>query len=587
MLETLGIESLEELMQQVIPDNIRLSEDLSLESADGESGTLSKLRAIADHNQVFRSYIGLGYYNSITPGVIQRNILEDPGWYTQYTPYQAEIAQGRLEALMNFQTMASELTGLPFSNASLLDEATAAAEAMSMCWAITRRKKNGFFVASDCHPQTIAVVETRAKPLGIEVHVGSPRDIDFDAMDLFGVLVQYPTTDGRIEDYTDLANRAHESDALIVAATDLLALTLLKPPAEFGADISIGSSQRFGVPLGFGGPHAAFLTTLTEYERFIPGRVVGLSKDDEGGHAFRLARQTREQHIRREKATSNICTAQVLLAVMASMYAVYHGPVGLRNIALQVRAMTDLLAKGLRRLGFDIGEGVYFDTLKVRLEPGKETEIITAARSRCINLRQYEDGAVGVSLDQTVTRADLEDLFLIFSRSHEIPFSIDDLIPEVEPELPQLFARTSTYLQQRVFHRFHAEHEMLRYIQKLRERDLSLAFSMIPLGSCTMKLNASSEMFPISWPEFAHLHPFAPIEQTRGYSTLFEQLESWLGEITGLRAVSLQPNAGSQGELTGLLVIRAYHEARGEGHRNICLVPQLGDGRLQSCPGQE
>ncbi len=578
MLETLQLESLEDLIEAVVPPDIRLSSPLSLPPADGETGTLKTLRAIAKHNQGCRTYIGLGYYNSITPGVIQRNIFEDPGWYTQYTPYQAEIAQGRLEALMNFQTMTAELTGLTFANASLLDEGTAAAEAMTMSWAISRRKRRGFFVAEDCHPQTIAVVETRAQPLGIEILIGNPEEIEFESMDLFGVLVQYPTTDGRVEDYSQLADRAHKSNALLVVATDLLALTLLKPPGEFGADIAVGSSQRFGVPMGFGGPHAAFLATRQEFERFVPGRVVGLSKDDQGGHAFRLARQTREQHIRREKATSNICTAQVLLAVMASMYAVYHGPEGLRKIALHVRGMTDLLARGLRRLGFDVGDGIYFDTLKIRLEPGTETAIITAARSRCINLRHYDDGSVGVSLDQTVTRADLEDLLVVFSQSHEIPFSLDDLIAEVEAEPPARVARTSSYMQQRVFHRFHAETEMLRYIQKLRERDLSLAFSMIPLGSCTMKLNASSEMFPISWPEFAQLHPFAPLEQTQGYSTLFEQLETWLGEITGLRAVSLQPNAGSQGELSGLLVIRAYHEDRGEGHRDVCLVPMSAHG---------
>jgi len=578
MLASLGFTTLDELVEAVIPEAIRADRPLAIGASQGETESLRELKAIANRNQVCRSYIGMGYYNTITPPVILRNILENPGWYTQYTPYQAEIAQGRLEALMNFQTAVVDLTGLPMANASLLDEGTGAAEAMSMCLAISRHQRQGFFIAQDCHPQTVAVVKTRCRPLGVEVFTGDPAEIEFDRMNLCGVLVQYPTTDGRIEDYTDLAARAHDAGALLVVATDLLALTLLKPPGEFGADIAVGSSQRFGVPLGFGGPHAGFISTHQKYERFVPGRVVGLSKDARGGPAFRLARQTREQHIRREKATSNICTAQVLLAVMASMYAVYHGPKVLRQIAAKVHGMTRLLAAGLHRLGFDVGNKPFFDTLKIKLEPSEDLALLTAARSRCVNLRHYEDSALGISLDETVTRKDLEDLFEIFSRGHQLPFSIEDLLGESAGTVPEPFARTSDFLTQEIFNRYHAEHEMLRYIYKLQERDLSLAFSMIPLGSCTMKLNATAEMLPISWPEFAHLHPFAPPEQSEGYEQLFRDLQQWLADITGLPAVSLQPNAGSQGELTGLLVIRAFHEDRDEGHRNICLVPMSAHG---------
>ncbi len=578
MLAGLGFESLDDLVAAVIPQAILSDGPLDLDAPKAESEALAELRQLSRRNQVCRSLIGMGYYNTITPPVISRNVLQNPGWYTQYTPYQAEIAQGRLEALMNFQTMVADLTGLPMANASLLDEGTAAAEAMSMCLAITRRKRRQFVVAEDCHPQTIAVVQTRCQPLGIEVIVTDPFAVDLEGSDIFAVLVQYPTTDGRVEDYSDLANRIHAAGALMIVATDLLALTLLRPPGEFGADIAVGSSQRFGVPLGFGGPHAAFLSTHQEHERHVPGRVVGLSKDAQGEPAFRLARQTREQHIRREKATSNICTAQVLLAVMASMYAVYHGPERLRRIGLRVHGLTRILAAGLERLGFDVGDGIYFDTLKIRLQPGEDVDLLTAARSRCLNLRHYPDGCLGVSLDETVDRQDLETLFEIFSRGHALPFSLDDLISETEADLPEPHRRTSEYLNQEVFQRFHVEHEMLRYISKLQERDLSLAFSMIPLGSCTMKLNATAEMIPITWPEFAHIHPFAPPEQTEGYALLFAQLERWLAEITGFHATSLQPNAGSQGELTGLLVIRAYHEDRGEAHRDVCLVPTSAHG---------
>jgi glycine dehydrogenase len=578
MLGTLGFQSLDELVAAVIPEPIRSRQPLALGGLKGEHETIQELRAISKRNQVCRSFIGMGYYNTITPPVIRRNILENPGWYTQYTPYQAEIAQGRLEALMNFQTMVADLTALPLANASLLDEATAAAEAMGMCLAITRHKGKTFFVADDCHPQTIEVVKTRCQPLGVDVRIGDPRELTLDGTDIFGVLVQYPTTDGRVEDYSRLAEHVHDAGALMVVATDLLALTQLRPPGEFGADIAVGSSQRFGVPMGFGGPHAGFITTHQKHERFVPGRVVGLSKDAAGAPAFRLARQTREQHIRREKATSNICTAQVLLAVMASMYAVYHGPGRLRRIGRRVHAQTRVLAAGLRRLGFDLGDGLFFDTLKIRLQPGEDLDLLTAARSRCLNLRHYEDGCLGLSLDETVTRQDLEALLEVFSRGHELDFSLDDLVDEATVDYPAPMARTSDYLTQEVFQRYHVEHEMLRYISKLQDRDLSLAFSMIPLGSCTMKLNATAEMIPISWPEFAGLHPFAPPEQTEGYAEMFRQLEAWLAEITGFDATSLQPNAGSQGELTGLLVIRAYHHDRGDTHRDVCLVPTSAHG---------
>ena len=578
MLQSLGFESLDDLIAAVIPEPIRLQEPLDLPPARSEHEALSDLREIGHRNQVCRSFIGMGYYNCFTPPVIQRNILENPGWYTQYTPYQAEIAQGRLEALMNFQSMVADLTGLPLANASLLDEGTAGAEAMSMTLAATKGKKKGFFVAEDCHPQTIAVIETRCKPLGVEVHVGPPESIDAEGMDLFAALIQYPTTDGRIEDYSATAERLHAAGAYLIVATDLLALTLLRPPGEFGADIAVGSSQRLGVPMGFGGPHAGFLSTHEKLERQLPGRIVGLSKDANGNPAFRLARQTREQHIRREKATSNICTAQVLLAVMASMFAVYHGPRGLRRIGERVHRLTGVLAAGLKRLGFDIGDGLYFDTLKVKLEPGEEGPIVTAARSRCLNLRYYPDGCIGISLDETVTRHDLEQLLKVFSKGHKLPFTIEDLLAEAEGGYPEAFARQTEFLSQAVFKRYHSEHGMLRYMQQLQERDLSLAHSMISLGSCTMKLNATAEMMPITWPEFTNLHPFAPPEQVEGYYQLFAQLEGWLAEITGFSATSLQPNAGSQGEFTGLMVIRAYHQDRGDVARDVCLIPTSAHG---------
>ncbi|MFQ5791456.1 MAG: aminomethyl-transferring glycine dehydrogenase, partial [Acidobacteriota bacterium] len=552
--------------------------DLDLPDASPEHLLLRRLEEIGATNRVFRSYIGMGYHDTFTPSVIQRNILENPGWYTQYTPYQAEIAQGRLEALLNFQTMVADLTGLPLANASLLDEATAAAEAMSMCFAIARQKRKGFFVSQDCHPQTKGVVETRARPLGIELHTGPNEAIDFESQDLFGVLLQYPTTDGRILDYASLAERIHAAGALLVVAADLLALTLLRAPGEFGADIAVGSSQRFGLPLGAGGPHAAFLATRNEYARRLPGRLVGVSQDAEGKAAYRLAIQTREQHIRRDKATSNICTAQVLLAIMAGMYAVYHGPDGLRRIARRVNGLTRVLGEGLRRVGHDLGEGHFFDTLRVGLRNRTAEQVHRAARERRINLRSYPDDSIGVALDETVTEEDLIALLEVFSPSASVPFTVEEIASGVDSSYPVPLARTSSFLDHEVFHRYHSEHGLLRYIHRLETRDLSMTTSMISLGSCTMKLNGTTEMVPITWPEFARIHPYAPADQMEGYRQLFRQLEEWLGEITGLAGVSLQPNAGAQGEYTGLLMIRAYQESRGEGHRNVCLIPVSAHG---------
>jgi glycine dehydrogenase len=570
MLLTLGVSSLDDLMDQTIPAEIRSRRPLQVPGPFGEHSLLGTLRSVASQNRVFRSFIGMGYYDCITPAVIQRNILENPGWYTQYTPYQAEIAQGRLEALLNFQTLVAELTGLPLANASLLDEATAAAEAMSMCRALSKKEHASFFVSEHCHPQTIAVLKTRAKPLGFEVIVGTKPD----AKSSFGILLQYPDTHGRVLDLEEAITAAHESGALAVVATDLLALTLLRPPGEFGADVAIGSSQRFGVPLGFGGPHAAFLSTRDEYRRHIPGRLVGISKDAEGRRAYRMALQTREQHIRREKATSNICTAQVLLAVMASMYAVYHGPEGLKRIARRVHALACLLSAGLKSLGFAI-EGSFFDTITIRLSPQDAERVYSEARAQGMNLRDLGDGELGVSLDETKTRADVLELLTVFAGKGRAPsiedLTFDDAIPEPHP-------RKGAFLAQEVFNRHHSEHEMLRYMRGLEARDLSLTTSMIPLGSCTMKLNGTSEMFPVTWPEFARLHPFAPREQTRGYDTLFSDLETWLGDITGFAGVSLQPNAGSQGEYAGLLAIRAYHASRGETGRDVCLIPVSAHG---------
>ncbi|HEX8523254.1 MAG TPA: aminomethyl-transferring glycine dehydrogenase [Tepidisphaeraceae bacterium] len=577
MLDELGADSLDELIEQTVPAGIRLREGLKIGEPRGEFETLAELRGIAAKNRVMRSCIGQGYYDTIVPPVIQRNILENPGWYTQYTPYQAEIAQGRLEALLNFQTMVADLTGLPLANASLLDEATAAAEAMSMCRGSGDGKRNAFFVSSDCHPQTIAVVQTRAKSLGIECVVAEISDLKSQLSKCFGVLLQYPNTYGRISDFSDVIAVAHGDGAMVVMATDLLALTLIQSPGELGADIAVGSAQRFGVPMGFGGPHAGFMATKNEFARKMPGRIVGVSKDAQGNPALRLAIQTREQHIRREKATSNICTAQVLLAIMAGMYAVYHGPRRLKRIAQRVHALAKALAAGLERLGHGVESGQFFDTVRVRPNGLDVAMVLSAARNAGYNLRDFGDGSVGVALDETTTRADVQALLESFAGGSTFRLNVDELaqVGNLESEISN---RKSEYLTHPVFNRYHSETEMLRYIRRLESRDLSLTTSMIPLGSCTMKLNATSEMFPVTWPEFSRMHPFAPADQTKGYAEVFENLERWLAEITGFAAVSLQPNAGSQGEYAGLLAIRAYHDARGEGNRSVCLIPTSAHG---------
>jgi glycine dehydrogenase len=573
MLSELGFKSLEELIDAAVPKNIRLDRSLNLPEAKSEIEALAELRAIANKNKVARSFIGAGYYDCTTPPVIQRNILENPGWYTAYTPYQAEIAQGRLEALLNFQQMIIDLTALDIANASLLDEATAAAEAMSLCHAVVPNR-NTFFVAYDCHPQTIAVVQTRAKPLGIEVKIGDHSNFKFDET-VFGALIQYPATDGAIYDYSDLVSRVHDAGALATVAADILALTLLKPPGEFGADVAVGNTQRFGVPLGFGGPHAAFFATRDEFKRHMPGRLVGVSHDAEGHPAYRLALQTREQHIRRDKATSNICTAQVLLAVIASMYAVYHGPKGLRAIAQRVHRLASQFAEGLRALGCTITHENFFDTIRVEVE-SSEVILEHAAKAGC-NLRALGPRAIGVSFDETTTSRDIELLMSIF-RGTSVRDLADGDVGGPPIRIPQSAIRNSKFLTHSIFNTHDTETEMLRYLKKLESRDLSLTTSMIPLGSCTMKLNATAEMFPISWPEISKLHPFAPAEQATGYKKVCEQLEDWLAEITGFAAVSLQPNAGSQGEFAGLLAIREYHAFRGESHRNVCLIPTSAHG---------
>ncbi len=573
MLRDVGFENLDGLIEAAIPKNIRLDRQLNLPEARSESQALAELRAISKKNKVVRSFIGAGYSDCITPPVIQRNILENPGWYTAYTPYQAELAQGRLEALLNFQTMIVDLTKLDVANASLLDEATAAAEAMALCHAVVPNRQV-FFVADDCHPQTIEVVRTRAKPLSIEIKIDNFSRFKFDKT-VFGALVQYPATDGAIYDYTEFVRQAHEAGALVVVAADILALTLLKPPGEFGADVAIGNTQRFGVPLGFGGPHAAYFATRNEYKRHMPGRLVGVSHDAEGQPAYRLALQTREQHIRRDKATSNICTAQVLLAVIASMYAVYHGPHGLRAIAERVHRLTSQLTQGLRALGLTVMHENFFDTMRVEVE--SSSTIIEHAEKAGCNLRPFGPRAVGISFDETTTSRDIELLMSIFRGTHVRDFADDDL-GEPPIRIPQSAIRNSDFLTHPIFNTHDTETEMLRYLKKLESRDLSLTTSMIPLGSCTMKLNSTAEMFPISWPEISKLHPFAPSDQTTGYTEICKQLEEWLAEISGFAAVSLQPNAGSQGEFAGLLAIREYHASRDEAHRNICLIPTSAHG---------
>ncbi len=578
LLALLGYQNLDDLIDVAVPRAIRTPTKLNLPPARSEGEALTDLRRIASQNKVFRSFIGQGYYDTITPPVIQRNILENPGWYTQYTPYQAEISQGRLEALLNFQTMVTELTGLDIANASLLDEATACAEAMTLSARI-KDGRNIFFVSENCHPQNIEVIQTRARALGIELIVGNHENFSFSEK-VFGALVQYPDTFGAIHhDYTGLAAKAHAAGALLTVATDLLALALIKPPGEFGADIAVGSAQRFGVPPGYGGPHAAFFATRDEFKRHLPGRIVGVSKDARGKPALRLALGTREQHIRREKATSNICTAQALLANMASLYAVYHGPEGLKRIARRVHLIAGDFARGLLARGFMLVYAEFFDTVAVKCEStAQRSEILHRAAEQSINLRPCKENLILVSFDETSDGAVLSVLISIFTGLPADPVKVSESTAGQDPGFRDQFKRESKFLQHPVFNRYHSETEMLRYLKRLECRDLSLTASMIPLGSCTMKLNAAAEMFPVSWPEFAKIHPFAPLGQARGYQILFQNLEDWLEEITGFAGISLQPNAGSQGEYAGLLVIRAYHESRGEAHRKVCLIPTSAHG---------
>ncbi|MBD3869299.1 MAG: aminomethyl-transferring glycine dehydrogenase [Acidobacteria bacterium] len=573
MLQPLGLESLEGLIEQTVPGSIRMAGDLALGAGRSEQNVLEELRELAGSNQVFRNYIGLGYSECVLPPAIQRGILENPGWYTAYTPYQPEISQGRLEALLNFQTMITDLTALPVSNASLLDEGTAAAEAMTLCSRVRKRGLGGntFFVSETCHPQTVEVVKARAEPLGIQVQVGDHRTLKHSE-EIFGALVQYPDTDGSVHDYRQFCADAHQAHCLVVVAADLLALTVLVPPGEFGADIAVGTTQRFGVPMGFGGPHAAYMAAREEYKRQIPGRLVGLSRDADGNPAVRLALQTREQHIRRDKATSNICTSQVLLAVIASMYAVYHGPTGLRDMALRIRRQTTELARILSDAGHTVQTPTWFDTLRIRPEEGTRDRILDAAAASRLNLRIYEGGDLGVNLAETTSLADLQMLAAVFGSEA----GAEDL--RAEETIPAPFRRNSEYLTHPVFHLYRSETELMRYMHRLERKDLALNQAMIPLGSCTMKLNAAAEMLPITLPGFAAVHPFAPRSQTAGYDELFRRLSGWLGEITGFPEVCLMPNAGAQGEYAGLGVIRAYHLARGDSSRTVCLIPESAHG---------
>ncbi|HYN82994.1 MAG TPA: aminomethyl-transferring glycine dehydrogenase [Gemmatimonadaceae bacterium] len=578
MLATLGFASLDELINATIPSKIRYRGSLDLPPGRSEAQVLADFRAFAAKNRVFRSFIGMGYSDCITPPVIQRNVLENPAWYTAYTPYQAEIAQGRLEALLTFQTIVIDLTGLSIANASLLDEATAAAEAMTMSYAVKGREGKEVFLVSDlCHPQTIDVVRTRAGARGIDVRVADVAAAGIGE-DVFGVLLQYPATDGAVRDYREICERAHTQGALVTVAADLLSLTLLTPPGEWGADVVVGNTQRFGVPLGYGGPHAAFFATRDEFKRLIPGRIIGVSRDADGKPALRMALQTREQHIRREKATSNVCTAQVLLAVVASMYAVWHGPHGLRRIALRVHQYAAILAEGMKRLGHGIAHEDFFDTIRVELNGASADDIIESAVARGINLRYMDESSVCIALDETVREEDLTALLEVFGVKAAAPLSVDELVDSADTRYDERFHRTTPFLTHPVFNTHRSETELLRYMRKLESRDLSLVHSMIPLGSCTMKLNATAEMMPITWPGFSKLHPFAPVEQAEGYRELFEELEAALAEITGFSAVSLQPNAGSQGEFAGLLAIHGYHASRNEGHRDVCLTPQSAHG---------
>jgi glycine dehydrogenase len=587
MLKAIGASSLDALIEETIPADIRMSRPLRVDMQAigfddsrplGEHELIEALQRVASKNSVHRSMIGQGYYDCIVPPVIQRNILENPGWYTQYTPYQAEISQGRLEALLNFQTMVAEITGMAMSNASMLDEGTAAAEAMAMCFGLAKKARNGFLVADHCFTQTIEVVRVRGEAVGIDVEVGNPFATDLSTGKYCGILVQLPAADGSIEDLTELCARARSAGVFVVVATDLLALTLVKSPGEMGADICIGSAQRFGVPMGFGGPHAAFLACRDEHKRNTSGRIIGVSRDSKGRRAYRMAMQTREQHIRRDKASSNICTAQVLLAIMAGMYAVYHGPKGLVAIAKRVHGHTLALAAGLRNLGFDVGSGEFFDTLTVKLANHDAAGVHKAASAAGFNFRRIDAGTVGISLDEKTNASEVMRVLAVFNGGKSVSFTFESLAAQAGAPYSKALARTSSFLTHPVFERYQTEHELLRYMHRLQHKDLSLTTSMIPLGSCTMKLNATSEMLPVTWPGFGGLHPFAPSDQTGGYAILRSTLEAWLNEITGFSACSLQPNAGSQGEYAGLLTIRAYHHDRGDHHRDVCLIPISAHG---------
>ncbi|MGB0445056.1 MAG: aminomethyl-transferring glycine dehydrogenase [Porticoccaceae bacterium] len=572
MLSLLDCNNLQQLIEQVVPQSIINQQSLTLAEQCTEAQALKELREIAKQNKVYKNYLGQGYYGTLTPNVILRNILENPAWYTAYTPYQPEISQGRLEALINFQTMVTDLTGLEIANASMLDEGTAAAEAMSLSRRVSKSKSNTFYVDSDCLPQTIDIIITRAQPLDIDIKVGKPEDCDGD---VFGMLLQYPGVSGEVKDYRNIIANVQQHKGVVVMAADILSLVMLESPGSLGADIAIGSTQRFGVPMGFGGPHAAYMATREAYKRNLPGRIVGLSQDAQGNPAYRLALQTREQHIRREKATSNICTAQVLLAVIAGMYAVYHGPKGLTAIANRVHMLTTLLAEGLKANNIGIVNQSWFDTLTIYVGDRGQSVVELAAANE-INIRLIDASHIGISIDETTSADDIVALWDLIIGEHNL--SIDLLAEQVVQNIPGNLMRTDGFLEHETFNSYHSETEMLRYIRKLSDKDIALDRAMIPLGSCTMKLNATAEMLPVTWPEFAHIHPFAPEEQTKGYRKLIDDLESMLSEVTGYDAISLQPNAGSQGEYAGLLAIKDYHDSRGDSHRNICLIPSSAHG---------
>jgi glycine dehydrogenase len=581
MLKTIGADSIDQLIDETIPEGIRLQEKLNLPEAVSEVDFLAEFKELASKNRVYNSFIGMGYYDTHVPKVILRNILENPAWYTAYTPYQAEIAQGRLEALINYQTMVSDLTGMELANASLLDEGTAAAEAMSMFLGQRKgpKRKNAFtfFVSDLCHPQTIDLLQTRANPIGVKIEIGDHKQLDVTNPELFGVLLQYPATDGSVENYSSFIEAAHENNVHVVVAADLLSLTLLTPPGEMGADAVVGTTQRFGVPMGYGGPHAAYFATKEAFKRQIPGRIIGVTQCAEGKPAYRMALQTREQHIRREKATSNICTAQVLLAVMAGMYGVYHGPKGLKQIASKIHGLTKLAKAGLEQLGLEVQNDTFFDTLNIKVDA---ENLKTVAEKHETNFRYFEDGRVGISFDEAKGLGDVTQVLNIFAEALELTntFDVESASKNVEINLPDSLSRTSEFMTHPVFDLYHTEHEMLRYMKQLENKDLSLVHSMISLGSCTMKLNATTEMIPVTWPEFGQIHPFAPVDQAEGYHQMVEELVDWLSEITGFDSVSLQPNSGAQGEYAGLMTIRAYHQSRGDHHRNVAIIPASAHG---------